>query len=44
LIEQQIFDTQLNNAHEILFQVHLKTSQLDADFEMSGKSLDDVAN
>jgi hypothetical protein len=40
---QQLFDTQRNNVHEILFQVHLKASQLDAEFEMSGKSVEDSA-
>ena len=38
---QQAFDTQESTAHEILFQVHLKTMEMDAEYEMAGKSIDD---
>jgi len=38
---QQQFQTNVNNVQEMMFQVHLKAMQIDADYEMNGKSLDD---
>jgi hypothetical protein len=39
---QQSFDTQQNDVKEMMFQVHLKAMQLDADYEMAGKSIDEL--
>ena len=39
---QQYFDTQQNDVKEMMFQVHLKAMQLDADYEMAGKSIDEL--
>jgi hypothetical protein len=39
---QQFFDTQQNDVKEMMFQVHLKAMQLDADYEMAGTSLDEL--
>jgi hypothetical protein len=39
---QQSFDTQQNDVKEMMFQVHLKAMQLDADYEMDGKSIDEL--
>ena len=39
---QQFFDTQQNDVKEMMFQVHLKAMQLDADYEMAGKSIDEL--
>jgi ATP-dependent Clp protease adapter protein ClpS len=39
---QTVFDTQKYKANEIMFQIHLKAMQLDAEYEMSGKSIEDV--
>lgn len=41
-LNQTLFDTQKNNVKEMMFQIHLKAMQLDAEYEMSGKSIDDV--
>jgi hypothetical protein len=38
---QQLFETKDYNATEMMFQVHLKGMQLDAEYEMAGKSVDD---
>ena len=35
------FETKDYHAPEILFQVHLKGMQLDAEYEMAGKSVDE---
>lgn len=42
IILQQFFDTQENDVKEMMFQVHLKAMQLDADYEMGGKSIDEL--
>jgi hypothetical protein len=42
LIEQKIFDCQEDLASDMMFQVHLKTMQLDAEYEMAGKSIDEM--
>lgn len=39
---QQVFDTQENRADEMLFQVHLKLMQMDNEWEMSGKNIDEL--
>jgi hypothetical protein len=39
---QQLFDTEENKVDEMFFQVHLRASQLDAEFEMEGKAIDDL--
>mmetsp|Transcript_9188 Transcript_9188/g.17528 ORF Transcript_9188/g.17528 Transcript_9188/m.17528 type:complete len:116 (+) Transcript_9188:75-422(+) len=38
----QLFETKDYNAHEMMFQIHLKGMQLDAEYEMAGKSVDEV--
>ena len=39
---QQLFDTQKFNVNEMLFEIHLKGMQLDAEYEMAGESIDDI--
>jgi hypothetical protein len=41
-IFQKLFDTEENRVDEMFFQVHLRASQLDAEFEMEGKAIDDL--
>jgi hypothetical protein len=38
---ESVFQSQHNIANEIIFQVHLKAQELDAQYEMSGKNIDD---
>lgn len=38
---QKRFDSQMYNADEMLFDVHLTLDRMDSEFEMAGKSLDD---
>jgi hypothetical protein len=38
---EQLFETHENNVKEIMFQVHLKAMELDADYELAGKSIDE---
>ena len=40
--EPLVFETHENEVKEIMFQVHLKAMQLDADYELSGKSIDEI--
>jgi hypothetical protein len=37
-----MFSTHENHAKDMLFQVHLKAMNIDADYEMNGKSIDDA--
>ena len=39
---EQLFETHENDVKEIMFQVHMKAMQLDADYELSGKSIDEM--
>jgi hypothetical protein len=39
---EKIFDCQEDLASDMMFQVHLKTMQLDAEYEMAGKSIDEM--
>lgn len=36
------FETEQSKVDEMLFQVHLKAMQLDAEYEMEGKNIDDL--
>lgn len=38
---QHAFDPEQYHANEMFFKVNLKTMQLDAEYELEGKSLDD---
>ncbi|GKY91161.1 hypothetical protein MPSEU_000088900 [Mayamaea pseudoterrestris] len=38
---EQVFETHEHDVKEIMFQVHLKAMKLDADYELSGKSIDE---
>jgi hypothetical protein len=39
---EQVFETHENTVNDMLFQVHLKTMKLDAEFELEGKSVDEI--
>ena len=39
---QVTYETEEINVREMLFQVHMKTMQMDAEFEMEGKSIDEL--
>lgn len=39
--EERFFETKDYHAPEVMFQVHLKGMQLDAEYEMAGKSIDE---
>ena len=36
------FETSQSKVTEMMFQVHLKAMQLDAEYEMEGKNIDDL--
>jgi hypothetical protein len=38
---EQLFDSPDDKVTDIFFQVHLRTMQIEAEFEISGKSLDE---
>jgi len=38
---QQTIETKDETAKDILFRTHLKLSQMDAEYEMSGKNIDE---
>lgn len=40
---QYAFQTKDNHANEMIFQIHLKAMQLDAEYEIAGKNIDDLS-
>ena len=38
---QEVVETKEESAHEVLFKIHLKLSEMDALYEMSGKNIDE---
>ena len=39
---KSIFETHKFKINEMMFQVHLKAMQLDAEYEMAGKNIDEI--
>jgi hypothetical protein len=44
LLTQTVFETHKYDIKEMMFQIHLKGMQLDAEYEMAGKNIDEMTS
>lgn len=42
VMKQTIFETHKYDVKEMMFRIHLKGMQLDSEFEMAGKNIDEM--